>query len=244
MHKTFTVTLAIIALIGSNSNALADGSLPVVTHPVSRPGEPPVVSLSPQHRGPLVARNDADDAGLVKIANTFTQYPNSPYWGWLGYSIFGPGPQAGKGTTWWFATAFTPKANHLATRVEVAAEYDYGTNGVVLSLYDDAGGLPGKPLHSWQLSNMPHAVCCTVTSGSDKSGVALTGGKQYWVVMRTNAKDTNSVVIWAFTEFAKVQKHSSSWAFYCSGGCAGLQQNTWILYTHQLYGFAFAVLGK
>ena len=95
MHKTFTVTLAIIALIGSNSNALADGSLPVVTHAASRPGEPPLVSLSPQHRGPLVARNDADDAGLVKIANTFTQYPNSPYYGWLGYSIFGPGPQAG-----------------------------------------------------------------------------------------------------------------------------------------------------
>ncbi|MGA7201221.1 MAG: choice-of-anchor R domain-containing protein [Candidatus Cybelea sp.] len=247
MHKTFTVTLAIVALISANSNALADGSLPpVVTHAASRPGEPPLVSLRTEHLGAMVARNAAEDTGLTEIANNFTQYPNSPYWGWLGYAVLGPGQGAGKGTEQWLATAFTPKANHVATKVEVAAEFDYGTNAVVLSLYDDAGGMPGKSLRSWQLTNLPHAVCCTVASGSDKRGIPLTGGKQYWVVMRTNAKDSDSVVVWALTEFANVQKHGASWALYCNGpGCPSTWKNPgWNIFTHTLYGLAFAVFGK
>jgi hypothetical protein len=243
MHKTFTAALAMVALIASISNALADGSLPVVTHVVSKPGQPPLVSLSPENRGPMVARNDAEDAALVKIANNFTQYANSPYWGWFGYAAFGPGKGAGNGTAWWLATAFTPKADHLATKVEVAAEYDYGTNGIVLGLYDDAGGVPGNQLHSWQLTNLPHAVCCTVVGGSDKSGIPLTGGKQYWVVLRTNAKDAGAVVVWALTEFADVQKHGSGFALYCSGSCEGWKNNAWNQ-SNLAYGFAYSVLGK
>lgn len=244
MHKISIVTLAMITLIGWNSNALADGSLRVITRVVSKPGQPPLVSLRPENRDPMVARDDSEDAGLIKIANTFTQSANSPYWGWLGYAAFGPGPGAGNGTEWWLATAFTPKANHLATRVEVAAEYDYGTNGIVLGLYDDAGGLPGNQLHNWQLTNLPHAVCCTVVGGSDNRGIPLTGGKQYWVVLRTNAKDSGAVVVWALTEFADVQKHGSSWALYCSGSCSGWKNNAWNLFPSELYGFAYSVLGK
>src|SRR5579871_3009636 len=88
MHKTFIATLSIAALIASNSNALAGGSLPVVTHAASKPGRPPLVSLRPGHRGPLLPRDVAQDAGLTVIANYFTQYPNSPYWGWYGYEVF------------------------------------------------------------------------------------------------------------------------------------------------------------
>src|SRR4029077_20143681 len=112
---TFTVALAIITLIGWNSKALADGSLRVITPVVTKPGQPPLVSLRPENRGPVVARNDAEDAGLVKIADNFTQYANSPYWGWTGYAAFGPAPGAGNGNEWWLAASFTPKTNHLAT---------------------------------------------------------------------------------------------------------------------------------
>jgi len=245
MHKTFIATLSIAALIASNSNALAGGSLPVVTHAASKPGRPPLVSLRPGHRGPLLPRDVAQDAGLTVIANYFTQYPNSPYWGWYGYEVFGPG--VGNGSEWWQAAPFTPKANHVATRVEVAAEYYYGTNAVVLSLYDDAGGAPGKALRSWQLTDLPHAVCCTVAGGSDKAGIPLTGGKQYWVVLRTNGKDSGSAIIWAFTEFANAQKHlTSTFATYCSGSlCPSSWKNPgWNVFSNNLYGFAFAVLGK
>lgn len=244
MRNFLTLTLAIVALAGSSSSAWADGSLPVVTHPATRPGTPPLVSLRAGHLGPIVARDDASDAGLIKIANNFTQYANSPYWGRLGYTAFGPGPGAGNGTEWWLAAPFTPKANHLATKVEVALEYDFGTNAAVLSLYDDAAGLPGKPLRSWQLSNLPHAVCCTVVGGSDRNGIPLTAGKQYWVVVRMNAKDANAVVVWALTEDANVQKRGSTWALYCSGSCSGWNDHAWNLFAGMLYGLAFSVLGK
>ena len=243
MHKTFTIALSIVAVIGWSSNAFAGGSLPVVTHVASRPGQPPLTSLSTENRGPMVARDESEDAGLVKIANNFTKYANSPYWGWFGYAVFGPARGAGNGTEWWMAAPFTPKSSHLATRVEVAAEYDAGTNAIVLGLYDDAGGVPGKQLHSWQLANLPHAVCCTVVGGSDNRGIPLTGGKQYWVALRTNAKDSDAVVIWALTEFADVQKNGANFALFCSGSCQGWKNNAWNP-SSLPYGFAFSVLGK
>lgn len=247
MHKIFILTLAVIAALGTNSNAHADGNIPVVTQVVTRPGQPPLVSLGTTHRGPLIARNDAEDAGLVKIANNFTQYPNSPYYGWYGYEIWGPQVQSAEGTLNWIGTAFTPKANHLATKVEVAAIYYGSAENVVLSLYDDAGGLPGKPLHSWTLTNLPHGVCCTVVSASDAHGIPLTGGKQYWVVIRTNAKGPGAAAVWALTEYANVQKKMTSWAAYCAGPeCArlGFKDHAWHIYSPILYGLAFAVLGK
>lgn len=244
MRKRFTVMLATAALIGSAAVARAAGSgLPVVIHP-SKPGAPALVSLSAEHLGPVVPRDDSSDARLVKIADNFARDPNSPYWGWSGYAAFGSGPQAGNGTQWWLAAPFTPTADHIATKVEVAAEHYLGTNAAVLGLYDDAGGLPGNELHSWQLSNLPHSVCCTVVGRSDQAGIPLTGGKQYWVVIRMNAKDANAVVLWALTESADVQEHGATWALYCSGSCPGWKNHAWNLFPNMLYGFAFSVLGK
>jgi hypothetical protein len=218
----------------------------VVTQTAGSPGHLPVISLRGLHRGPLVSRDERADAGLIKIANNFTQYANSPYWGWSGYAVCGPQAGCADGAEQWLATAFTPKANHVATRVEVPAEYYQGTNGVELSIYDDAGGVPGKPLHSWHLTNLPSSPCCDAAGGSDKRGIALTGGKQYWIVIGTSAQDATAVAVWGFTEFANVQKRGGTFDVYCSGsGCTnlGLNDNAWNPMT-SIYGLAFSVLGK
>jgi len=245
IQKTLIAALAILALIGSSSNVLADDGPPLVIRAVSGHG-PPLVSLSAEQRGPLVPRDLSKDAGLIKISDNLTPYPNSPYWGWFGYASFGP--QGGvPGTEQWLATAFTPTANHLATRVEVPAEYYNGTNAADLSLYDDAGGVPGKALHTWHLTNLPNSVCCTLVGGSYKSGIALSGGTQYWVVLSISPKDPATAVIWVLSESAQVQEHGSSWAVYCSGGgCSqlGYTDNAWNIIPPQAYGFAFSVLGK
>jgi hypothetical protein len=243
---TLTIALAITALLAANSGVLANDSLPVVTR-LASPEHPPLVSLRTAHHGRLAARDVTEDAGLINIANNFTQYKNSPYWGWSGYAICGPQGGCADATEQWLATAFTPKANHVATRIEVPALYYSGTNGVVLSLYDDAGGVPGKPLHSWQLVNLPSVACCTVVGGSDKRGIPLTGGKQYWIVIRTSTKDATAVALWALTELANVQKHGSSFDIYCAGsGCSqlGYKENAWNLMANMIYGLAFSVLGK
>jgi hypothetical protein len=244
-RHTLTVALAIATLLASYSSALAGGSLPIVTR-VAGSAHPPLVSLRTGHHGMLVARDVVQDAGLIKIANNLTQYKNSPYWGWSGYAICGPQGGCADATEQWLATAFTPKTSHLATRIEVPALYYSGTNGVVLSVYDDAGGVPGKPLHSWRLTNLPSVACCTVVGGSDKHGIPLTGGKQYWIVISTDTQDATSVALWALTEFAGVQKHGSSFAIYCSGsGCTqiGYKENAWNIMANMIYGLAFSVLG-
>lgn len=239
MYKTFTVALAIVALIGATP--------PVVTHIVSKPGQPSLVSIAAKNHGPLVARNDAEDAGLTVIATNLTNYKNSPYYGWYGYEAWGPQVPGAGGTENWLATAFTPKANVVATKVEVPVAYYSGTNEIVLGIYDDAAGVPGKALHSWTLTNVPHVVCCSVVKGSYEAGIPLTGGKQYWVVLRTSAKAPNAGAVWQLTEFANVQKHMTSWAAYCAGpGCAtlGFKDHAWHIYSPILYGLAFSVLGN
>lgn len=62
-----------------------------------------------------------------------------------------------------------------------------------------------------------------------KHGIPLTGGKQYWIVISTDAQDATAVALWALTESAAVQKHESSFAIYCSGsGCTqiGYKENS------------------
>jgi len=246
MHKTFIPTLAIVALIGANSNALADNNAPVSIHVTSLPGQPRLVALSPQNRGPLIARNDAEDAGLTKIADNITRYKDSPYWGWYGYTSYGPQADGANGTEQWLASAFTPTANHVATKVEIPAEYYSGTDAFDLSIYNDAGGVPGTALHTWHITNLPHAVCCSVVGGSYENGIPLTGGQQYWVVLGTSTKDPTAAAIWVLTEFANVQEQGSDFDVYCSGpACVpvGYKDNAWNTFPSTLYGLAFAVLG-
>jgi hypothetical protein len=175
MYKTFTVSLAIVAPLGANSNAHAGGTAPVVTHLASKPGEPPLVAVSTKGHAIVVPRDESADAGLTVIASNLTQYKNSPYYGWYGYEAWGPQVQGADNTENWLATAFAPKSNVVATRVEVPAAFDGGTNESILGLYDDAGGLPGKALHSWTLTNLQHSVCCAVVGASYKTGIPLTG---------------------------------------------------------------------
>lgn len=247
MYKTFTVTLAVLALLGANSNTLAGGSVPVVTQVVTKPGEPRLVAVGTKGHAVIVPRDTSEDAGLTVIATNLTRYKSSPYYGWYGYEAWGPQVQGADNTENWLATAFTPKTNVSATRVEVPAAFEGGTNQFILGLYDDAGGVPKKALHSWTLTDLQHSVCCAVAGVSYKPGIPLTGGKQYWIVLRTSAKAPDSAVVWQLTEFENVQKNMTSWAAYCGGpGCAllGFPDHGWHIYSPILYGLAFAVLGK
>lgn len=247
MNKIVTLTLAITAAIAWSASASAVGAPPINTNFVKSPGRLPLVRLNAAHRGAFVARDETANAGLTPISNNFTQYVNSPYWGWFGYAIVGPQGGGANGIEQWLASAFTPKVNRIATRVEVPALYYSGTNGVDLSLNDDAGGLPGKALHTWHLTNLPGVACCTTVGGSDKNGISLTAGKQYWVVVSTNANEQTAAAVWGLTEFADVQKFGTSFAIYCGGnGCTqlGFTPNTWHIQSNSVYGLAFSVYGR
>jgi hypothetical protein len=136
------------------------------------------------------------EASLVTIfSNLASQYPNGEYWCCTGYNIMGPNSGVGEQ---WIGAAFTPSGNHTATQITVAVGFSQGTtNGAVVSLYRDKNGVPGKVLKSWTVSSLPSfGTCCTLAVVSDSVGVSLTGGKQYWVVVKTDNTEMDTVDGW------------------------------------------------
>jgi hypothetical protein len=50
---------------------------------------------------------------------------------------------------------------------------------------------------AWNLSNLPNfGVCCTLVTGTYTSGIPVSGGKQYWVVLKTNGTELDTVDGW------------------------------------------------
>jgi len=99
----------------------------------------------------------------------------------------------------WVANGFTPAANATATQVQAGVGYVTGTNGVTLALAEDNAGIPGTILHTWRVdkTTLPtFGSCCMLVHGTDKAGIALTGGTQYWVIVRTSTTTSDTWDAW------------------------------------------------
>ena len=141
-------------------------------------------------------KTNIPDSGTVTIfSNLASKYPNGEYWCCTGYNIMGPSSGVGEQ---WMAAAFTPYADRMVTKITVAAGFSQGTvNGVILGLRADNNGIPGAWLKSWNLSNLPRfGACCALISGSDAAGIPVTGGQQYWVILKTDASQLDTVDAW------------------------------------------------
>jgi hypothetical protein len=141
-------------------------------------------------------KTNIPDSGTVKIfSNLASEYPNGEFWCCTGYNIMGPSSGIGEQ---WMAAAFTPYANRMVTKITVAAGFSQGTvNGVVLGLKDDNNGIPGKWLKSWTIYGLPRfGTCCALVTGSDTAGIPVTGGQQYWVILKTDANQLDTVDAW------------------------------------------------
>ena len=180
-------------------------------------------------------KTNLPDSGTVKIfSNLASEYPNGEFWCCTGYNIMGPSSGVGEQ---WMAAAFTPHANHTVTKISVAVGYSQGTtNGAVLSLRQDNNGAPGKTLKGWTLSALPvFGTCCALAEASDPSGIPVSGGQQYWVVLRTNASQLDTVDAWNVDDIDQV--HSRKLAVF-----PGVH-NAWYVF-HATPGLAFSVEGS
>ena len=115
-----------------------------------------------------VTRVAPSDAGLVTIFDNIGKaYPKGTYWCCQGYGITGP-DASGRSPEFWLAVAFTPSDNYMVTRVEVAISHFAGSNELVLSLNNDASGLPGTAIRTWNMTDMPlFGSCCTIQTKDD-----------------------------------------------------------------------------
>ena len=136
-----------------------------------------------------------DSRTVTIFSNLASEYPNGEFWCCTGYNIMGPSSGVGEQ---WMAAAFTPYANRNVTKITVAAGFSQGTvNGVVLGLKDDNNGIPGKWLKSWTIYGLPRfGTCCALVTGSDTAGIPVTGGQQYWVILKTDANQLDTVDAW------------------------------------------------
>ena len=134
----------------------------------------------------------------------------------------------------WLAMPFTPKQNSHATELQAAVGVFNGTNQFLLALFNDNNGSPGTALATVTVTDAPpQNTCCKLATASlGTPGIALTAGKRYWVVAKTddvNAPDFSG--IWAFSNNGKV-------------AVGGPQNGRPVFFTEEnAGGFAFAVKG-
>jgi hypothetical protein len=200
--------------------------------------EPPR-SITRTNTSTITKTNDTKtnipDSGLLTIfSNLASEYPNGQFWCCTGYNIMGPSSGIGEQ---WMAAAFTAHANHTVTKISVAVGYSQGTtNGAVLSLRADNNGVPGKTLKGWTLSALPvFGTCCALVEASDPSGIPVSARQQYWVVVRTNASQLDTVDAWNVDDTDQV--HSRKLAVF-----PGVH-NAWYVF-HATPGLAFSVEGS
>ena len=178
-------------------------------------------------------RAEIKDASLITIfSNLAARYPKGAYWCCQGYNVMGSNSGVGEQ---WMGAAFTPTADHTVTKIAVAVGYaQQGTNGVVVSLNDDNNGVPGQALQTWNAAGLPRfGDCCALVVESDASGIPITSGKQYWVVLSTNSSETDTVDGWNVNDTDQVDPETL--ASYTSGKWTAFQSTP---------GLAFAVLGS
>jgi hypothetical protein len=97
-------------------------------------------------------------SGLTVIYSNASKYPLGMYWCCAGWTISG----SSNGTQYADAMPFTPSANATVKEIGVAVGYVSGTNEVTVSLNADSSGLPGSPLGSFTVSNLPiFGTCCS-----------------------------------------------------------------------------------
>ncbi|MGA8493217.1 MAG: choice-of-anchor R domain-containing protein [Terriglobales bacterium] len=237
MNRTLERVIVGLALLGLVSVAAFTASQNGVI--ISDDGRTVMVKARAQQ----AAATDQSDAALVKIYdNLGTAYPKGIYWCCQGATI--SGPDSPGNVEWWDGVAFTPKANYAVTKIKLALGYLGGTNELVVSLHNDANGVPGTAIKSWKVKNLVDGgTCCTVAAIIDQSGIAVTEGVQYWITVTTNNSDKDAFLFWNVNDTDQIDPVPSAARCYATGGQCRQNNGKWVA-VPQTPGLALAVLGQ
>jgi hypothetical protein len=193
-------------------------------------------------KGPSVV-TPADLRPWPTIAGNLSTYPFGTFFCCFGNTIAQEGSNGFPFTTW-VAIPFTPTADTTVGRIEASVGTFGGTSEFELSLREDDNGLPGKVIKSFHITNPPtYGACCTLDVGTDKAGIPITGGTQYWIAATTTAKDVFEGG-WAFNS---TDMRSHAIASYCKGPstyCGTTNNGKWVAGQSGDPLPGYAILGK
>ena len=148
------------------------------------------------------------EPGLTKIFNNLSRYPDGAYWCCTSFIISGPDSETHQQS--WIAAPFTANADLTVSRIVLGLGHVSGKNAVVVTLNSDSGGLPGSELASTTVSNLPAFPGCCVVAQAKGQDVLLSAGQQYWVVVKTNNKDSDTLAGWNFNDTEQVIEGSEA----------------------------------
>jgi hypothetical protein len=180
VKNVFRFLACVAALTALQTSAIAAPGAPDSTT-ITRPAGTTVVSrVLPQ--------------GAKEIYSTFNTDPDNAYDCCNGWTISAPGSIVGARQD--VAMPFTPDKNYAVKTVTVAVGYVTGTNGVTISLNQDAGGVPGAVIKRGRVTGLPSFGSCCVTASIGTKGAAVAAGTTYWVVVNTDKKSADTWNAW------------------------------------------------
>lgn len=134
-------------------------------------------------------------AGKLIWSNIGYKYPNGLYFCCYGNTISGSGSLVGQ--TFWLAASFTPAADATVKEIDAGVGWVSGTNNVIVTLYNDNGGVPGKVRATGAASGLTtFGGCCGLAILNDR--VAVKAGNTYWVSVTTDGADSDTWAAWNF----------------------------------------------
>jgi hypothetical protein len=103
------------------------------------------------------------------------------------------------GTSYTQANPFISEAAGSVSQINLGVTYVDGENSFYAALYTDDHGRPGTLLRRWDnLTSSQHiGGCCALVNISGISGLTLTQGQKYFMVLGPMSVDDSSFLTWA-----------------------------------------------
>jgi hypothetical protein len=133
-----------------------------------------------------------DRATKTIFSNIGAKYPKGEYFCCFGDTISGVDSVIKSQN--WVAAQFASLNDVMVTEIDVAAEWASGTDEIDIGLYEDKDGIPGRLLKRFKATGLQGiSGCCALAVGKDTTGIAIKGGRPYWVALTTGHPDTFAV---------------------------------------------------
>jgi hypothetical protein len=138
----------------------------------------------------------ADDSTLYSNLGT-----NPVYQEGNGWTVSGSGTV---GTSFTAANEFTAMASGSISQIDIGIGYVTGVNSFYAALYTDNGGLPGTQM--WRQDGLSSSQnfggCCGLVTITGLSGVSLTAGESYFLVLGPESTTDTSWLAWNYSNSA------------------------------------------
>jgi hypothetical protein len=96
------------------------------------------------------------------------------------------------------ANEFTSMASGSISQIDLGVGYVAGTNSFFAALYTDDNGLPGVEIAQWNnlSSNQQYGGCCGLVTITGISGVTLTAGTSYFMILGPTNENSTTWEMW------------------------------------------------